>query len=133
MRPVRLLAAAASSVLLVSLAACGGAQSSPENAADAFLEAFVEADAEAVCALATEDKKPLTGDDLDECVEGLKAILDDEAYTGEETATLKKALDQGASKVEEDGDSATVTYEVDGDEEKVELVKHEGDWYVSNL
>lgn len=142
MKISRLAGAVGVATALSFTAACGGvAQGSPEDAAKSFLQAIHDEDAEAVCTLTLgEDGKPQEGDALDECIdeaqkgidEDAKEREDDEAaakeYDEQRDAT-KKAIDDGPTDVSEDGDSATVTYEVDGEEAQLPLQKVDGKWY----
>lgn len=136
MRRARLATTLVVTALGVSLAACGGDASGPEAAADAFMTAFGEADADKICeSTLDEDGKPMSGDALDECTtlwEGLFSEASDMDLE-EARTSANKVVDEGPTDVKEDGDSASVTYESDGDKETLELRKVDGSWYVKTF
>lgn len=134
MRRSRFTTVVASGVVSLSLAACGGAESDPQSAIEEYMQAFADSDGDKICAMTVdENEEPLAGDELDDCAETWNELFadasDDEITDARDN--VEKLLDEGPTKVEEDGDNATVTYEVDGETDEIELVKIDGKWYVS--
>ncbi len=106
----------AASMLLFS--ACGDSDNTPENVAKAFLEKIANADFSGAKEYATE----ASGSMLD-MMEQASSFAPDE--------TMKSTGNVEIIKTEKDGDVATVYYKTDDEEEKLKVVKEDGEWKVA--
>ena len=122
MRITRTAAVVAATALIALTAACGGA-SGPEGTTEAAFQAILDDDVDAFCELVTFDGTKPTEDDVKDCADTMDGTMNDQ-----DKEELEQQLKDGAEKVEEDDDTATVTYEGEGN--AIPLVKIDGDWYI---
>ncbi len=100
----------------------------PEEVVAAFYAATGDADAEAMCALITEEAAQAAADDenADSCEEGVQASID----AGDNTAVsdLADEIEVGEATIE--GETATVPISVASleQEDEVTLVQEDGEW-----
>ncbi len=111
------------SVLLLAVTtvfyACGGGKNDPKAVAQDFLDALQKQDYAAAKKLATPESE--------EMLSTLESLSD---MGGDAAKTEPKKVE--ISDVKEDGDNATVTYSVEGEEgdQSLELTKVDGEWKV---
>lgn len=128
MRPVRLtsslVAAPVVALVLAFTAACTAQTSTPEEAARQLVKSALDQDGEAFCELVASNGELPDEETKKECVDGLS----DETFDmeDEERKNMEHFLEEGAEKVEEDGDKATVTLK---GEEPLRFVKIDDAWY----
>jgi hypothetical protein len=127
------LATVVPALLALLIAGCGGAD--PDETVRAYFEAIVERDGEAACEQLTEELRsdiegaPAAGGVGRTCADvmELAAGLNPDLSTDD--------VDELEIEVEEDGDTATATFEnpLAGREETIELVEVDGEWRISTL
>lgn len=104
---------------MLFLASCGGgAANTPDSVAKAFLEEIADMDFSGAKKYATESSESML-----DMLESTAALAPDEAKQG--------GGDVEIIKTEEDGDKATVYYKSDGQEDKLKVVKEDGEWKVA--
>lgn len=124
MRPVRLTSAILLSLALAATAACSAQTSTPEEAARQLVQNLLDEDVEGFCDLVAAGGELPDEETKKECVDGLgKEMIGLEADQRKE---MENFLEEGAEKVEEDGDRATVTLT---EEDVLGFVKVDEAWY----
>ncbi|WP_110240448.1 DUF4878 domain-containing protein [Nocardioides gilvus] len=128
MRPIRLtssvLVAPALALALALTAACSAQTSTPEEAARQVVQSVLDEDGAALCDLIATGGELPDEESKKECVDGLgKEMIELE---DDDRKNMEHFLEEGAEKVEEDGDRATVTL---SDEEALGFVKIDEAWY----
>ncbi|MFC6154880.1 hypothetical protein [Nocardioides yefusunii] len=121
--------AATGTALVLAGTACGYAQSDPEKAVQAMIQALVDGDGEKVCDWTLgSDGKPVEGQERTTCLESVD-VFPDEKSRDAAREEYKKMTANGAD-VETDDDRATLTYTVNDDTKwVVEMKQLEGRWY----
>ena len=112
------------------IAGCGGSDGAetPEDAVQAFFDASVDKDAEALCDSMTEESQTQAAEDEDveTCEEGAEKAFASEGAE-EELAQFEDA-EIGEATI--DGDTATVTVTSQGQEGQLPVVKEDDVWKV---
>lgn len=117
-RALILVVAAGASLALV---ACGGDSDGPVETVEEFVQATIDMDGEAACALVSAES--LDGEE-EACIEGFGGALE---LTDED---IQKAEDTTYEVTEETDEAATVTANGPDGEETIELVKEDGEWRI---
>lgn len=127
-----LVAVAVSSLL--GLTACS--ESEPEKpareqAAEKFVQSMIDRDGDTFCSLIEISGEPVTENEeaLELCTGQASDSMPE--MSDEERKDAEKSLADGPEKSTEDGDKASVTYGAGDDAFEVDLVRIDGDWYVT--
>lgn len=128
MRPIRpnssLVAAPLVAVVLALVAGCSSDSSSPEAVARQVVQSVLDQDEKALCSLIATNGKVPDEESRDECADSLgKQMID---LDDDERKDMERFLKEGAEKVEEDGDRATVTLQED---DSLNFVKIDDEWF----
>lgn len=117
------LVAPAVALVLALTTGCSAQTSTPEDAARQVVQSVLDKDSEALCDLVASSGERPTKDEKRECVDGLAKEIE---VDSEERKNMESFLEEGAEKVEEDGDRATVTL---ADSGALGFVKIDDTWY----
>ncbi|WP_110240447.1 hypothetical protein [Nocardioides gilvus] len=131
MRTARTTLVAVATSTLLALSACGEDQTESEKAAEKFMQSMVDRDGDAFCSLIEIEGQPVA--ENEEALELCTGQADDAmpAMDDDERKEAEKSLEDGPEKSEEDGDKASVTYGTGDDAFDIDLVRIDGDWFVT--
>lgn len=131
MRTARTTLVAVATSTLLALTACGDSQTESEKTAEKFLQSMIDRDGDTFCSLVEIEGQPVAENEeaLELCTgqaDGAMPEMDDD-----ERKEAEKSIEEGPEKSEEDGDKASVTYGTGDDAFDIELVRIDGDWFVT--
>lgn len=134
MRTARTTLVAVAISALLGLTACS--ESEPEKpaheqTAEKFWQSMIDRDGDTFCSLIEIEGEPVAANEesLARCNEEVGYAIPE--MSDDERKEAEKSLEDGPEKSTEDGDKASVTYGTGDDAFDIELVRIDGDWFIT--